>query len=64
MALDGGDDSCGSRPQRGIEILANELESLTFRDGIAVARDDVSGSELVPELVKAARAEEIGRAHV
>ena len=49
----------GTRPQRGIEILKGELESLTFRDGIAVAKDDVSGEELVPELVKIARAEEM-----
>ena len=57
--LDGGDDKFGPRPQRGIEILREELDSLVFRDGIAVARDDVTGVELVPELVKQARSEEM-----
>ena len=56
---DGGDDHFGIRPQTGIDILAGELESLMFRDGIATAKDDVTGTELVPELVRAARAEEM-----
>ena len=56
---DGGDDKFGTRPQRGIEMLAKELESLTFRDGIAMAKDDVTGTVLVPELVRLARAEEM-----
>ena len=40
---DGGNDEFGLRPQRGVEILESELQSLTFRDGIAIAKDDVSG---------------------
>ena len=56
---DGGCDKFGLRPQAGIEILREELDALVFRDGIAVAKDDVTGAELVPELVKKARAEEM-----
>ena len=55
----GGNDKFGSRPQRGIEILKGELDSLIIKDGIAVAKDDVTGAELVPDLVKKARAEEM-----
>ena len=32
---------------------------MIFRDGIAIAKDDVTGNELVPDLVRAARAEEM-----
>ena len=56
---DAGDDKFGLRPQQGIDILKKELDALTFKDWIAVAKDDVSGKELVPALVKAARAEEM-----
>ena len=56
---DGGCDRFGALPQNGIQILKAELDALTWKDGIAVAKDDVSGVELVPELVKAARAEEM-----
>ena len=56
---DGGNDDVGPRPQRGIELLEDELASLTFRNGIAFARDDVTGTELVPDLVVTARREEM-----
>ena len=56
---DSGGDTHGIRPQEGIEIMKEELDALIFRDGIAVARDDVSGKELVPKLVQEARDEEI-----
>ena len=56
---DGGNDKFGLRPQCGIDILEGEMQSLIFRDGIAVAKDDVTGKELVPKLVQEARAEEM-----
>ena len=40
-------------------MLKHELDLLTFRDGIAGAKDDVSGKDLIPDLVKVARAEEM-----
>ena len=52
---DGRNDKFGSRSQRGIEILKEELDSLVFKDGIAVAKDDVTATELVPDVVKKAR---------
>ena len=54
---DGGMDIVEERPQFGIDILQRELDALTMRNGITVARDDVSGAELVPELVAQARGE-------
>ena len=57
---DGGCDLRGERPQEGIELLREELDALTFKSGIATARDDVSGKDLVPKLVQAARDEEVG----
>ena len=57
---DGGDDHRGVRPQQGIEILREELDALTFRNGIACATDDVTGNTLVPGLVQKARDEEVG----
>ena len=45
---DGGCDDRGFRPQHGIELLKGELDALTFKNGIAVAVDDVSGQEWVP----------------
>ena len=56
---DGGSDDRGVRPQHGITILNEELDALTFKNGIAVAKDDVSGNDLVPALVRTARDEEI-----
>ena len=56
---DGGNDKYGASPQRGIEVLRSELDALNFRGGIAHASDDVSGKELVPELVQVARSEEM-----
>ena len=56
---DGGNHDFGPIPQRGIELLKDELASLTFRNGIASARDDVTGTELVPDLVVTARREEM-----
>ena len=49
----------GAALQNGIHLLKAELDALTWRDGIATARDDVSGTVLEPEWVKTARAEEI-----
>jgi hypothetical protein len=60
---DGGADVVGSRPQRGIEILQSELDMLTMRNGIACAKDDVSGEELLPEWVVLARREEMAYFH-
>ena len=56
---DGGCDDRGTRPQHGIDILKCELDALTFKNGIAMAKDDVTGTELVPGLVRKARDEEI-----
>ena len=56
---DGGCDLFGSSPQNGINILKAELDALTWRDGIATATDDVSGTVWEHEWVKAARAEEM-----
>ena len=56
---DGGSDDRGLRPQHGIEILREELDALTFKNGVAIAKDDVSGNSLVPALVRTARDEEI-----
>lgn len=56
---DGGCDLHGSRPQQGIEILRGELDALIFKDGISTAKDDVTGADLVPKLVRKARAEEM-----
>ena len=56
---DGGCDRFGSAPQNGIHLLKAELDALTWRDGMTVAKDDVSGADLVPGWVVAARAEEM-----
>mgnify|MGYP003337110591 CR=1 FL=1 len=56
---DGGLDMYGSRPQRGIELLQSELDALTMRNSVSVARYDVSGAELDPEWVAQARHEEL-----
>ena len=56
---DGGCDDRGTRPQHGIDILKCELDALTFKNGNAMAKDDVTGTELVPGLVRKARDEEI-----
>lgn len=56
---DGGCDRFGLKPQVGIELLRSELDALVFRDGIFFVKDDVTGAELVPELVRKARAEEV-----
>ena len=45
---EGGDDILGPRPQNGIELLQSERDALTMRNGIAGAKDDVSGAELMP----------------
>ena len=57
-----GCDERGTRPQQGIDILKEELVAPTFKHGIATATDDVSGEELVPNLVHSARNEEIAYA--
>lgn len=36
-----------------------EMDALSFRNGVAVAQDDVSGKDLLPALVMQARAEEM-----
>ena len=56
---DGGMDMFGPRPQRGIELLQSQLDALTMRNGIACAKDDVSGADLSPEWVALARQEEM-----
>ena len=56
---DGGNDGFGPRPQRGIELLKDELALFTFKTGIAFARYDVTGTEIVPDLVVTARQEEM-----
>ena len=56
---DGGSDTVGPRPQRGIEILQHELDMISWKNGIAYARDDVTGVELNPDLVRDARREEM-----
>ena len=56
---DGGDDKIGPRPQCGIDILKEELDALSFKDGVAYARDDVTGTVLLPDLVVQARLEEM-----
>ena len=38
---------------------SGELDALTFKNGIALATDDVLGKELVPTLVQSTRDEEI-----
>ena len=45
---DGGDDRFGAKPQEGINILKAELDALSFKNGIATARDDVSGTSSSP----------------
>ena len=55
----GGSDCFGLRPQNGIELLRAHMDALNWKDGIATAKDDVSGKDLVSELVMRARAEEM-----
>ena len=45
----------GRRPQDGRETLKATLAKLGYLNGVPYARDDVSGEELNPELVKKAR---------
>ena len=56
---DGGQDDRGTRPQHGVTLLQAEMSGLTYRGGYEAAWDDVSNAELVPALVKAARAVEM-----
>jgi len=56
---DGENDDFGPTPQRCIELFKEELASSFFKNGIAFARDDVTGTELVPDLVIKARREEM-----
>ena len=44
----------------GSEIWTNEFASCVLGDAIAIAKDDVMGSVLAPNLVKAARSKEGG----
>ena len=60
---DGGMDTLGPRPQHGIDLLKSELDALTMRNGIACAKDDVSGAELLPEQVVQARKDEMSYFH-
>ena len=53
---DGGDDVHSLVAQQVIQALRAELDALTFKLGIAFARDGVNGKVLVPELVRKARA--------
>ena len=52
---DGGADIFGTNPQNGQELLRVMLAKLLMKDGVFTATDDVSGVELKPELMKAAR---------
>ena len=52
----GGQDNRGTRPQHGVTLFQAEMSGLTYRGGYEAAWDDVSNAELVPALVKAARA--------
>ena len=54
-----GNDKLGARPQEGIDILKAHMGALVYRQGIPMAKDDVSGKELVPEMVAKAREEEM-----
>ena len=45
--------------EKGIELFENGLGSLTVKDGVSIAKHDVTGKELVPELVRKTRAEEM-----
>ena len=56
---DGGADLYGKRPQNGTELIENSLQTLANTGGYATSWDDVSGAELDPDLVKAARKTEI-----
>ena len=60
---DGGHDLHGSRPQDGRDILKQSLHTLGFTNGQATCRDDVSGAELNPVQVQAARKVEIDYFH-
>ena len=56
---DGGYDLIGPKPQDGRDMLERELMVLRQNGGEQSAWDDVTGAELDPDLVKAARAEEM-----
>ena len=57
--LEGGDDRFRLRPQNGVTRLRAEMNGLSYKSGYETAWDDVSNENLVPELVHAARAEEM-----
>ena len=56
---DGGCDEFGAAPQCGTHILQAELDALSWKKCVAVANDYLSGVDLMAELVRAARAEEM-----
>ena len=56
-------DARGDRPQCGVTALQSEMKALSCRGGYKTAWDDVSNAELVPDLVKAARALEMEYFH-
>ena len=56
---DGGDHKFGPSPQCGIDTLKAELDALSFKDGVAYARDDVTGTVPLPELVVQTHLEEM-----
>ena len=47
----GGDDSRGVRPQMGVTILQKEMDGLLYKGDCEVAWDDVTNTELIPDLV-------------
>ena len=49
----------GLKPHNGIEVFKNELDASYVRGGVTYVDDDVSVQELMPKVVKHARAEEM-----
>ena len=56
---DGGEDLFGGRPRDGIEIMKKHMDALYHSNGMPEAWDDMNGVFLDPDLVVAARAEEM-----
>jgi hypothetical protein len=56
---DGGEDLFGGRPRDGIDIMKKHMDALYHSNGMPEAWDDMNGVFLDPDLVIAARAEEM-----
>ena len=52
---DGGHDLHGYRPQDGRSILSDHVDALRVRSGEMSARADVTGANLIPDMVQQAR---------